>query len=85
MNNKRYTIKVIPLSKLTAINEGFTEKFFTDLLTHTPNSGKLHDKYFLLNTNLTMNVAGNELLSYCFNIFASMSRKACNLIQITKN
>lgn len=74
----------IELSKLTSKFPEFTAKFLNLLLTQIP--GKIHERYWLVNTDLTISDKQDLPIVPIFNIFVKIAAaKNYQLIQITKN
>lgn len=78
-------IKVVELSQLTKTHAGLTEQFFKEVLEAVPLMGKIHPRYFILNTNLTLQNPANMAVVNYFNTFVTIAATKAHLIQITKN
>lgn len=79
-----FNILSIEIGRLTKINENLNEKFIEELFLQIPHLGKKHDRYFIINNNLTINSHQSILHIDIFNLFLQNSRHKFNLIQIIK-
>ncbi len=75
----------IELNKLTRIDENINESFIENIFAQIPMIGKKHEKYYIINNNLTLHNADNSLFITKFNVFLQMSvMKGYKLIQLLK-
>lgn len=74
----------IELSKLTKIDPQINEEFIEQIFEQIPIIGKKHERYYIINNNLTLHNYENSLYIQIFNLFLQGSRNKFNLIQLLK-
>lgn len=74
----------LELSKLTKIDPNINEQFIDQLFEEVPNLGKKHDRYYIINNNLTLHSNQNPLYVQVFNLFLQNSTRYGNLLQLLK-
>ena len=53
------TIYAVPISDLTKIDQNLNESFFEQLLKTNHNLGVAHEKYFIINNRVNINIYAN--------------------------
>lgn len=85
INQDRYTIYSVPLSHLTEIDVEFNDELFAKIANNVPQACLNHPKYYLLNTNLTINSYQLQPIIQKLSVFLQYASRKAQYIQLTKN
>lgn len=82
----QYTIYAVPISDLQKIDQQLNEMFFEQLIKTNPNLGISHEKYFILNNHVNINIYANLPQVYKnYSIFVQMAANKAIFTQLLKN
>ena len=80
------TIYIIAISDLKKVDENLNESFFEQLLKTNLNLGIIHEKYFIINNRVSINIYANLPQVYKnYSIFVQMAANKAIFTQILKN